>query len=152
MGEHWHKHKRIKLRMHDRPTSGKRIGGRTCWGRDDQAIRAARIDKLIIDTEIKSEHSGALPFVQNHIVKGCCLGNDLFIADHLNRVKPPLLLSELSKQCLPDLFYRSDGRISVRNPNVPRLIPRTGVPKFASARLAPSKLPSPPTTMAKSTF
>ncbi|MNR05464.1 hypothetical protein D3C85_1214970 [compost metagenome] len=44
----------------------------------------------------------------------------------------------------------SSGRISVRKPRLPRLIPSTGVLCRASARAAPSILPSPPTTITRS--
>ncbi|MNT25081.1 hypothetical protein D3C72_1605860 [compost metagenome] len=44
----------------------------------------------------------------------------------------------------------SSGRMSVRKPRLPRLIPSTGVLCRASARAAPSMLPSPPTTITRS--
>ena len=60
---------------------GEVVGGRSCGGRDNNAIGAERGDRLIVDLDGEVSHAGDGAFGDDDVVEGVPLAEDLAVSD-----------------------------------------------------------------------
>ena len=69
MGKHGHQRYHIQFWMHNRPTTGKRIGGRAGWSSHNESITALAVNELPIDEQFKLNHADRFTGVHHNFVK-----------------------------------------------------------------------------------